>query len=193
MSSWDVGRLIYLVLLGAALVLWFVVHNRQSGSRLLQQAMAWALIFLGVVAAIGLWDDIRRTASEGINAVATENRIEVPRARDGHYYLTLLVNGVPVNFMVDTGASQIVLTEEDARRIGIDTAELAYVGRAMTANGEVRTAPVRLERVEIGPVRERNLRAWVNEGELEQSLLGMSWLRRWDRIEITGQAMVLSR
>ncbi len=193
MSSWDVGRLIYLVLLGAALVLWFVVQNRQSRSRLLQQAMAWALIFLGVVAAIGLWDDIRQTARNGINAVATENRIEVPRARDGHYYLTLLVNGVPVTFMIDTGASQIVLTERDARRIGIDTAELAYVGRATTANGEVRTAPVRLETVEIGPVRERNLRAWVNEGDLEQSLLGMSWLRRWDRIEITGQAMVLSR
>ncbi len=193
MSSWDVGRLIYLLLLGAALVWWFVLHNRASRSRMLQQAMAWALIFLGVIAAIGLWDDIRRTVRDGTVAVATANRIEVPRARDGHYYLTLLVNGVPVNFMVDTGASQIVLTEEDARRIGIDTEELAYVGRAMTANGEVRTAPVRLETVEIGPVRDRNLRAWVNGGELDQSLLGMSWLRRWERIEITGRTLVLSR
>ena len=66
-------------------------------------------------------------------------------------------------------------------------------GRAMTAHGEVRTAPVRLDSVELGPVLDRNVRAWVNEGEMDKSLLGMSYLQRWNRIEITGNALVLSR
>lgn len=193
MSSWDMGSLIYLVLLGSVLVFWLVVHHRQSLGRTLQQAVGWALIFLAVIAAVGLWDDIRRTALPGRAAVATENRIEVPRAPDGHFYLTLMVNDAPVQFMVDTGASAVVLRAQDAKRAGIDTGALAYTGRASTANGMVRTASVRLDRVALGPVEDRNVRAWVNEGAMEQSLLGMSYLERWGRIEIAGRNLVLER
>lgn len=193
MTSWETGRLVYLALLGGVLVFWFVVHNRKSLGRTVQQALAWGLIFLGVIAAIGLWGDIRQTVQPRQGMVTDAGRVEVPRANDGHYYLTLMVNGEPVDFMVDTGASEVVLTESDARRVGIDLDGLAYVGRAMTANGEVRTAPVRLGSVELGPVSDRNLRAWVNAGEMDQSLLGMSYLQRWRRIEITGGALVLTR
>ena len=193
MSSWELGNLAYLVLLGAVLVFWFVAQNRNSPGKTMQQAIAWGLIFLGVIAAIGLWDDIRQTVRRRQAMLTEAGRIEVPRANDGHYYLTLGINGTPVEFMVDTGASQMVLTAGDARRAGIDTADLAYVGRAMTANGEVRTAPVRLDRVELGDVSDRNLRAWVNEGDMDRSLLGMSYLQRWSRMEITGGALVLER
>lgn len=193
MDTWDIGSLVYLGLLGSALVVWLLVHNRQSLGRTLQQAMGWVLIFLAVIAAVGLWDDIRRTALPGRAAVAAQGRIEVPRAPDGHFYLTLMVNDAPVNFMVDTGASNVVLRAEDARRAGIDTAELVYSGRANTANGMVRTAPVRLDRIGLGPVSDRNVRAWVNEGEMDRSLLGMSYLERWGRIEIAGRNLVLER
>lgn len=193
MSSWELGNLAYLVLLGAVLVFWFVAQNRNSPGKTMQQAIAWGLIFLGVIAAIGLWDDIRQTVRPRQAMLTEAGRIEVPRANDGHYYLTLGINGTPVEFMVDTGASQMVLTAGDARRSGIDTADLAYVGRAMTANGEVRTAPVRLESVALGPVVDRDLRAYVNRGEMDKSLLGMSWLQRWRRIEISGGALVLTR
>ncbi|MFV0515611.1 MAG: TIGR02281 family clan AA aspartic protease [Jhaorihella sp.] len=193
MSGWELGNLAYLVLLGAVLIFWFVAQNRHSLGKTLQQAIAWGLIFLGVIAAIGLWDDIRQTVRPRQAMLTDAGRVEVPRANDGHYYLTLGINGTPVEFMVDTGASQMVLTAADARRAGIDTADLAYVGRAMTANGEVRTAPVRLDRVELGEVSDTNLRAWVNEGEMDRSLLGMSYLQRWSRIEITGGALVLTR
>lgn len=193
MDTWDIGSLAYLGLLGAALVFWLIVHNRQSLGRTLQQAAGWVLIFLAVIAAVGLWDDIRRSALPGRAAVATEGRIEVPRAPDGHFYLTLLVNGAPVQFMVDTGASAVVLRARDAAHAGIDTGDLAFTGRANTANGAVRTAPVRLDSIALGPIEDRNLRAWVNEGEMDQSLLGMSYLERWGRIEITGRNLVLER
>lgn len=193
MSSWDIGRLTYLVLLGSVLAVWFVVQNRQSLGRSLQQAVAWGLIFLGVIAVIGLWDDIRSTTRPSTGVITQPGRIEVPRANDGHYYLTLLVNDAPVEFMIDTGASEVVLRAEDARRAGIDIADLAYTGRAMTANGEVRTAPVRLDSIALGPVADHDIRAWVNQGEMDRSLLGMSYLRRFARIEITGRALVLER
>ena len=193
MDSWDIGSLAYLGLLGAVLVFWLIVHNRQALGRTLQQAAGWVLIFLAVIAAVGLWDDIRRTALPGRAAVATEGRIEVPRSPDGHFYLTLLVNDAPVQFMIDTGASAVVLRPDDATRAGIDTADLAFTGRAKTANGAIRTAPVRLAKVSLGPIEDRNLRAWVNEGAMDQSLLGMSYLERWGRIEIAGQHLVLER
>jgi len=193
MDDMDIGRFAYLALLGTVLLVWFIVHNRQSLGRLAQQAIAWGLIFLGVIAVYGLWGDIRQTIRPRQSVVSGQNTVEVPRAPDGHYYLTLTVNDVPVAFLVDTGASMVVLSQKDADRIGLNLADLAYVGRAVTANGEVRTAPVRLDSVVLGPVTDRNIRAWVNQGEMRQSLLGMSYLQRWSRIEITGRGLLLTR
>ena len=193
MSNMQWGNLIYLILLGVMVVFWFVVQNRQSLSKTMQQALAWGLIFLGVIAAIGVWDDIRQTIRPSVGVVTGQGQITVPRAPDGHYYLVLDINGKPVEFMVDTGATDMVLTERDARRVGLPLDDLAYVGRAMTANGEVRTAPVRLDMVEVGPVVDRNVPASVNQGEMDQSLLGMSYLQRWSRIEITDGALILTR
>ena len=172
---------------------WQPGPHRQSLGKTVQMAAAWGLIFLGGIAAVGLWDDIRRTVRPSLGVVTGDGQVEVPRAPDGHYYLTLVVNEKPIEFMVDTGASQVVLTEADARRVGLDVNNLAYTGRAMTANGEVRTAPVKLGSIELGPVLDRDVTAWVNEGELDQSLLGMAYLRRWDRIEISGRALILTR
>lgn len=192
MQGFDFARLTYLVILGSVVLVWFVAQNRASLGKLAQQALIWGLIFVGALAAVGLWDDIRQTVRP-MQSVVSADRIELPRAPDGHYYMTAEVSGVPVRFVVDTGASQIVLSQSDAERIGIDTGALAYLGRAYTANGEVRTAQVRLENMTVGPVRHDNLRAVVNEGDMGQSLLGMDYLQRFSSIEITGGRLVLTR
>ena len=103
------------------------------------------------------------------------------------------MNGAPIRFLVDTGATDIVLSREDARRVGIELEELAFLGRANTANGPVKTAQVRLESIEIGQFRDEALRASVNGGELGVSLLGQRYLNRFERIEITARQMRLSR
>ena len=125
--------------------------------------------------------------------MADEGRIEIPRSNDGHYYATLSVNGAEVNFVVDTGATDVVLTQAAARRAGQDPANLPYFGRALTANGEVRIAPVRLEEVALGDYVDTNVRASVNEVEMGQSLLAMSYLHLFDQITITGSKLILTR
>jgi len=192
MDSFDFPRLVYLVILGSVLVLWFVVQGRESLGKLLQHAALWALIFLGAIAAVGLWEDIRQTVRPS-QSVVSDTRIELPRAPDGHYYLTAQVEGTPVRFVVDTGATQIVLSRNDAKRAGIDTGALVYTGRARTANGTVRTAPVRLGRLAIGPIEDRDVRAVVNEGAMDGSLLGMEYLRRFSSVEIAEGRLVLTR
>ncbi|GGH19379.1 aspartyl protease family protein [Cribrihabitans marinus] len=193
MDADNTARILYLSLLGAAVAFWFFTQNRQSLGKTMQMVAAWVFIFMGVIAVVGLWEDIRGTVSPGTRMTVTDSRVEVPRAPDGHYYLQLLVNGEPVDFMVDTGASQMVLTQRDAERAGIDPDNLNYFGRAMTANGEVRTAPAQLDSVTLGQFTDSDITAWVNEGDMDQSLLGMEYLQRWSSIQITGGALVLAR
>ncbi|WP_170784546.1 retropepsin-like aspartic protease family protein [Ruegeria lacuscaerulensis] len=193
MDGDSIARLAYLSLLGVAVVAWFISQNRQTLNKTLQQAMAWVFIFIGVIAVVGLWEDIRSTVSPVPQLTVTGETIEVPRSADGHYYLPVEVDGQTITFLVDTGASQIVLSSRDAERIGVDLNQLNYFGRALTANGEVRTAPVRLETVTLGPITDQNISAWVNEGELHQSLLGMDYLHLFSNIQFADGRMILSR
>ena len=102
----------YLALLGAAVAGSYIVANRNEMGKMAQQAVIWALIFVGVIGAIGMWGQISQTVNPR-QAFASENEVIVPRQSDGHYYLTLDLNSVPVDFVIDTGASQIVLTQDD--------------------------------------------------------------------------------
>lgn len=198
MDGDALARLLYLGLLGGVIGGYFLLNNRRRLGVMAQQAAIWGLIFVGVVAGYGLWSDIRRDVLPR-QAVFTgdgpqgEIRIDAPRAPDGHYYLTLDISGAPVTFIVDTGASDVVLSREDARRVGIDPDDLTYLGRAGTANGMVRTARVTLNDVRLGPIHDDRLTAWVSQGEMPGSLLGMAYLDRFDRIEIADGRLVLSR
>lgn len=193
MDQNDFPRLVYLVILGSVIAAYFFMANRHRLGQMAQQAMIWGLIFLGVIAAYGLWGDIRDEVVPRQTYAVEDGRIEVPRSPDGHYYLTLDINDAPVRFVVDTGATAMVLTRQDAARVGIDPANLAFVGRANTANGVVSTAPVSLDRVTLGPITDRNVRAQVNGGEMRESLLGMRYLSLWDSLEIRDSRLILTR
>ena len=176
MTGDEIARLFYLGLLGFAVAGWAMAESRRG---------------MGVF--LKLWEDIRNDVAPRQLVLEGGARIEAPRAVDGHYYLTVEVNGREVDFVVDTGATDIVLTREDAERLGIDTGSLSYRGLAGTANGMVRTARVSLDRVRLGGVTDRNVGAVVNEGEMDKSLLGMRYLQRFDRLEISDGTLVLER
>jgi aspartyl protease family protein len=102
---------------------------------------------------------------------------------NGHFVLSAEVNGAPVRFLVDTGASLVFLTPEDARAAGLGPRELDYTQRVVTGNGTVRAAPVVLREVNIGDLSLDNVRAAVLEN-LGQSVLGMSFLDRLKGFEM---------
>jgi len=185
-------RLTYLSLFLAAIGGSYLVSHKDNIGKTAQQAAIWGLIFLGVIGAYGLWEDIKNDVT-GRQTYVGSDRVEVPRQMDGHYYLTLMINDVPVDFVVDTGATQVVLTQGDARRIGLNPDTLDYYGSASTANGLVSTAPVWLDTVVMGDIVDTQVPAVVNDGEMDGSLLGMSYLGLYERIEITGNRLVLTR
>lgn len=178
--------LIVLVVLGG----WALVEYRGRMGFALRSAAAWMLIFVGGLAAWGMWNDIRTRFAP---AQQTEGAAMIAhRAPDGHFYLSLNIAGQDIDFMVDTGASNVVLGRRDATRLGISTAGLSYLGRAQTANGEVRTARVSLKDVWLGDWFDASIPAYVTDGEMDDSLLGMDYLHLY-RLEIDGAQMRLIR
>lgn len=185
------ARLFYLGLLAVAVGGYVIVEFRGRMGEAARQAAAWGLIILGLMAGYGLWTDMRSTILPQ-QTVLDARTIEIPRAPDGHYYVTLSVSGRNITFLADTGATNIVIGRDIAQSLGIDPASLVYLGSAQTANGMVRTARVTLEDVALGPIRDERLTAFVTDGDMEGALLGMDYLGRF-RIEIAADRMILTR
>ena len=188
-------RLIYLGALLLLIVAGMFVINRERTRQMLRHAAGWFFIFLCVTVGYGFWTDFapRGMPRQTVMAEGDETWIEVRRSPDGHYRLMLDVNGAPIHFVVDTGATDLVLSQEDAQIAGLDPEGLRYVGRALTANGEVRTARVQLDEVTLGGIVDRRVPAVVNGGEMFQSLLGMAYLDQFGRIEIEDGVLRLRR
>jgi aspartyl protease family protein len=114
------------------------------------------------------------------------------KAADGHYWADGQVNGAPVHFLVDTGASNVSLSLQDARRLGLAPSSLTYGEVVHTAAGVGRAARVRLKSVSVNGVRVTDVDALVIDGGLPASLLGMSYLGRLSRFEATPSSLVLN-
>lgn len=193
LAMWDnenAPRLIYLGILLASLAGWIMVEYRSRLGQALRTALAWGMIFLGLMAGYGLWGDIKRDILPA--QMVAGGQVVIPRAADGHYHPELTIGGRSLSFMADTGASSVVLSPADARRLGIDTASLAYLGQAITANGVVRTATVTLQDVSFGPFHDDQVQAQVNQTEMDGSLLGMDYLGRFS-VTMASDKMILTR
>ena len=124
-------------------------------------------------------------------ADAAGSPAQVRKAADGHYWAQADVNGRWMKLLVDTGASNVALTAEDAQRLGIDLASLDYVRPVITANGKTMAALVTLKHVSIGGARVEDVEAMVVREGLATSLLGMSYLGRLSRFEASKTALIL--
>jgi aspartyl protease family protein len=118
--------------------------------------------------------------------------LELTAGAFGHYRAQAEINGRPVEVLIDTGAALLVLSHADAERAGLQLRPEDYTQRVSTANGATRVAPLTLDRVSIGDIGRRNVEAAVAEpGKLSQSLLGMSFLGRLQRVDIRAGVLVL--
>ena len=123
---------------------------------------------------------------------ATEGSDHVIRIKadaNGHYYVKGSADGVPLEFMIDTGASYVALTKEAAGRLSVGP--LSFDLPTNTANGPIQNAQITIHQLTIGPYTVTDIPAVVNGGELDEPLLGMSWLRLFRSIEIQNGVMTL--
>jgi len=112
----------------------------------------------------------------------------ISRSFDGHFYVTAQVNGQPIRFMIDTGASMVALSPDDAERANVSMD--GRVGIARTAGGDVEMTETRLDSITVGGLTARAVRGAVVE-QLDHSLLGQSFLSQLQSVEIAGDTMTL--
>ncbi len=123
---------------------------------------------------------------------ASARTVTIPRDQRGHFQTDGRIDGQRLSFMVDTGASVIALTENDAARIGMRPSRGDYTSTVTTANGQVKAARVRLASVDVGGLVVRDVDALVlPDGALSENLLGLSYLSKLKRFEMANGQMVL--
>jgi aspartyl protease family protein len=120
--------------------------------------------------------------------------VRIPADRAGHYVTEVQINGRNFNVMVDTGASLVILRYEDARALGLVYGSDKFDVAVQTANGTAKALRVKLYSVRLGSISLDDIDALVmEEGLLNNNLLGMSFLRRLSRYEVRGDTLVLER
>ncbi len=118
--------------------------------------------------------------------------VMIEKGPRGHFETQGSIDGVPITFLIDTGATSIVLTTADARRAGVDVTGLAFDIPVSTANGMARAASARVRAIAIGGIVRRNLPIMVAaDGTLEGSLLGMSYVSTLSGFDMRGNRLVL--
>lgn len=193
----DWGQLVFLV---GFLVLLATGASRLRAAPIMQHVThvaIWAVV--AAILALG-WayrselheapQRLRLAFSTGAPVVVGEHEVAIPRREGGHYVVAALVNGHPVRFVVDTGATDTVLSPEDARRIGVDLGALDFGLPAETANGVAYGAPYR-GTLEVGPMVMANFPMTINQAPMRRSLLGMSFLNRLESFEVRGDRLLL--
>ncbi len=187
MENDDFARVAILGVWGALLAAGIM----RSGMRFqdtARQAAVWLVILLGIIASYQYRFELQDFASRvtaGIipsrpqTVMGADGAVQVTlsKSNNGHFEADGIVNGQGVSFLVDTGASSVVLSYRDALNAGISPDSLSFSSPISTANGAAYAANVRLNEIGIGGIVRRDVRAMVAEdGKLDQSLLGMSFL-----------------
>lgn len=177
-----------------------------AARHVLHEALLWGAVALGGFAFIYFFDDLKSAFGPGGSVAPIAERSEPKQATSsgfagevrlkadprGHFVFAAAVNDRLATFMADTGATLVVLTYEDAARLGLSPHSLEFSGLAQTANGVARVAPVTLDRVRVEDITVRHVPAVVAEkGALATNLLGMSFLGRLKSFQMQGSELVL--
>jgi len=156
--------------------------GKKTGRHML--LLAWA-IALGLLALLfsGVLER-QYNPNQTVNSSISENGVRevvLKRNRQGHYVTRGQINGQPVVFLLDTGATQVSIPQKVAQRLALKAGAPSY---SQTANGTIQTYATRLDRIGIGDIQLTNIRAQINPYfEGEEILLGMSFLKRLELIQ----------
>jgi aspartyl protease family protein len=210
MISADAGSMIGLTQMQTAQLVPLVViliifaggafSRRHKAAELLGSLVLWVGIF-GVVGVgyayrdelLGVVGRVTGELQPGVAVVDSARGTAVfRRGFGGHFEIAATVNGHTTPMIFDTGASAVVLTRADAEAAGIDLTQLRYSIPVSTANGTGMAARARLKNIEVGGISRRNIAAFVAEdGALETSLLGMTFLETLGRYRVTQNSLEL--
>lgn len=171
---------------------------RENFAKALKALLIWVAIALVFAVGYTYRSQLREVADKVLaefipgRPATSGHSVMVVRSAGGNFLVDTHVNGARVSMIFDTGASSVVLTQEDAKAAGLPLEVLNYSVTVDTANGRTRAAPVTLKTIGVGGIAEREVPALIAQPKiLRRSLLGMSFLNRLKRVEVRGDRLVL--
>lgn len=203
MNNDDFARLVSLLPFATLLGAGILVSRRRALSQTLRDILLWLVIILAIVAGWVYRTDLQQIGDRVLAALIPGRAVETQsmdgetavilhKSMDGHFTADVAINGQIISMLVDTGATNVSLSWEDAERVGINPQNLEFNETVLTANGRARAAEVTLAKVELGPLVRRNVQALVaTEGRLGQSLLGMSFLATLGSVRMEADELYL--
>lgn len=197
------ARLVYYGAWGLALASAAVLMLRTRLGEALRGVAFWLLAFVVLVGLYTFLPDLNSLKNRLMAALVPGTLVAVngPESRqfmalrgmDDHFRLDGSIDGNPVTFVVDTGASVVAMDRATAEAIGIDTAKLRFTQEVTTANGIARAAPIRLDTVRVGDIVRHDVPAAITESEgLAVALLGMSFLKTLTSFDFRGDRLILT-
>lgn len=190
-------RLVYLCLFIVLMATGSGMARRMTLTQGVRDAMVWLAIIAVLVLGYSMRGELRGSRfmaalmPSRIHA-SDDGGLSIDMAQDGHFHMEIEVNGTAIDFMVDTGASDIVLSPDDARRAGYEIETLNYSKFYNTANGTSKGAPVVINTMVVGPYTLTKVPASVNSASMNTSLLGMTFLRQFKEYRVTGDTLTLT-
>lgn len=197
LDDMDKANALYLSIILIVVLIGSASLRRIGFGKALGMAAAWIGIFTVILIAATYRDEAAAVFGRVTSEVdparghVEGNEFHVQARDDGHFWVRAEIDGTPLLFLVDTGASDIVLTDSAAERVGIDVAQLEFDRIARTANGTVRGAGARVRQLEVGPIVRSDVPVSVTEGALDTNLLGMSFLRTLSGWRVEGDTLIL--
>ncbi len=194
------GTLIHLVSLTTLFSYFLLIlfSKRMPLTRVLRDLLIWFGIILAALMvysyreeASSIWHRVFGNLFPTKGKILDEKTIVFEASEDGHFFVEGVANGIRLRFMVDTGASRVVLTRRDARLLGFEEEDLIFNLPSSTAGGMVFSAPLTLKSLFVGPIHLEDVPAAVGGEGLDQSLLGMSFLERLSSYRVEGGQLIL--
>ena len=182
------------LLMAMMLVLGALINRREPMARMVVMALAWVAIFAGGFVLFTFRDDLGfiaqrlRTEATGEPIVAG-NEVRIPMAIDGHFWVEASLNGVPVKFLVDSGATMTTIGRATAKAAGV-TVSPNRTQVVRTGNGMLRVSTGRADSLSIGPIERNAVGLHVTENE-DLNVLGMNYLSTMNRWGVEGRWLIL--
>jgi aspartyl protease family protein len=194
------ASLVYLLLIGGLVATTVVALYRGRFGRAVRDAALWLFIMSALIVGYTMRSDLNLIGQRvfamlmpGYGVSSEDGKtLEFFAGADGHFLIDAEVDGTPVTFVADTGATTVLLSYEDAVKADIDVGSLSFRSPVQTANGLAMAAPYRIKRLTTGEISRSNVQALIAQpGLTRTSLLGMSFLKRLSSFEVRRDRLVL--
>ena len=201
-STFDTAMILKILFFIA--LLWFIIHaysfRRSQSHNSMSSILLWIAIFAVLIIIYAFRFELESLKNRVLAVLIPsyswtnkQGQLVIARNKDGHFYLDAKTeNNSKIQFLIDTGASDIALTKDAAIKLGFNPSTLSYTKKYYTANGISYAAPIRIKQLTISKKTFYNLEAHVTSGGLDISLLGMTLIEDFKDFKITNDLLILS-